>query len=138
MTDYKQYIDSRFISENATIKTRDRVPVVCPECGKCTVVYVSNLKARVKKHGNYKCRSCAGKEGFWIPFHNLRVELEYKNLQTGNLTENEKKILEKLRNICIARRKKQRKLDGSDKADKLLSETVESCRKILKSLKKEK
>lgn len=61
MNRWKQYIDTRFINPD-TLKTRDRAPAVCPKCNVVTVVYVSNLKARIKKYGDYECRSCMGKK----------------------------------------------------------------------------
>lgn len=64
MENWRKYIDSRFLGQNAKILTRDRIPVVCPICGKCTITYVSNLQLRVKTYGDYKCRSCAGKAGY--------------------------------------------------------------------------
>jgi predicted SprT family Zn-dependent metalloprotease len=58
---WKKYIDARFVNPFGTIKTRDRVPFVCGECQKVTILYVANVQARIKKYGTYICRSCMGK-----------------------------------------------------------------------------
>lgn len=59
------FLDPFFVKElKAPMKAKNRVTVVCPICDVVSVVYVSNLQARVAKYGEYKCRSCAGKDGY--------------------------------------------------------------------------
>ena len=62
MLDYRIYLDSRFHNPQSRYLTRDRLTFVCPVCKRTTILYVANVKARISKYGNYKCRSCSGKD----------------------------------------------------------------------------
>lgn len=58
---WRKYISTMFVNPEGRIKTRDRIPFECPQCGKISVRYVQNVRQRVEKYGNYLCRSCMGK-----------------------------------------------------------------------------
>lgn len=62
MTDYRVYLDNRFHNPQSRYLTRERLTFLCPICSATTILTVANVKARIDRFGDYKCRSCAGKD----------------------------------------------------------------------------
>jgi len=62
MENWYKFTDERLAPPEKTLRSRDRVPVVCQNCSRVDVVLVSNLKRKVRKTGTFICWSCSIKQ----------------------------------------------------------------------------